>query len=169
MIFAKKSCSHGEVEDYGTSEAGETYDGDQATKRLEKDFVKLTKCLKDMLDNICPKPMIIRNYRLSASFILDYSPMLYEQIAQQSISPGSKSQEPTIYQTTDQNLELLCCLLSLLLGSSKISLKIRTILFKKAIYTTTTVTSKTQNGLLNTGKSQWKKMRQRLHHPKKRF
>ncbi|KAG1156534.1 hypothetical protein G6F46_004387 [Rhizopus delemar] len=76
MIFAKKSCSHGEVEDYGTSEAGETYDGDQATKRLEEDFVKLTKCLKDMLDNICPKPMIIRNYRLSASFILDYSPML---------------------------------------------------------------------------------------------
>ncbi|KAG1052782.1 hypothetical protein G6F43_005096 [Rhizopus delemar] len=51
MIFAKKSCSHGEVEDYGTSEAGETYDGDQATKRLEEDFVKLTKCLKDMLDN----------------------------------------------------------------------------------------------------------------------
>lgn len=52
MTFAKKSCSHGKVEDYGASEAGETYDGDQATKRLEEGFVKLPKYLKDMLDNI---------------------------------------------------------------------------------------------------------------------
>ncbi|KAG1135866.1 hypothetical protein G6F37_012478 [Rhizopus arrhizus] len=55
MIFAKKSCSHDKVEEYGASEAGKTYDGDQATKRLEEGLVKLPKCLKDMLDNILPK------------------------------------------------------------------------------------------------------------------
>ncbi|KAI9247285.1 hypothetical protein EDC94DRAFT_637564 [Helicostylum pulchrum] len=55
MIFAKKSCSHDEVEEYGASEAGKAYDGEQATKRLEEGFVKLPKCLKNMLDNIFPK------------------------------------------------------------------------------------------------------------------
>lgn len=55
MIFAKKSCNHDEVEEYGASEAGKAYDGDQAIKRLEEGFVKLPKCLKDMLDNILPK------------------------------------------------------------------------------------------------------------------
>ncbi|KAG2195417.1 hypothetical protein INT47_002856 [Mucor saturninus] len=55
MIFAKKSCSHDEVEEYGASEAGKACDGDQATKCLEEGYVKLPKCLKDMLDNILPK------------------------------------------------------------------------------------------------------------------
>ncbi|ORE12151.1 hypothetical protein BCV72DRAFT_191315, partial [Rhizopus microsporus var. microsporus] len=55
MVFAKKSCSHNEVEEYGASKAGKAYDGDQATKRLEEGFVKLSKCLKDMLDNILLK------------------------------------------------------------------------------------------------------------------
>lgn len=55
MIFAKESCSHDKEEEYGASEAGKTYDGDQATKRLEEGLVKLPKCLKDMLDNILPK------------------------------------------------------------------------------------------------------------------
>ncbi|KAI7906275.1 uncharacterized protein BX663DRAFT_540089 [Cokeromyces recurvatus] len=41
MIFAKKSCSHDEVEEYGASEAGKAHDGDQATKRLEEGYVKL--------------------------------------------------------------------------------------------------------------------------------
>lgn len=148
MIFAKKSCSHDEVEEYGASEAGKAYDGDQATKRLEEGYVKLPKCLKDMLDNILPKCDDNENYRPSVSFILDYSPMLYGQIAQQSISPGSKSQETTIYQATYHNLELLCCLLSTLLGLSKILLETRIILFKRVIRTTTIVTSKARNGLL---------------------
>ncbi|KAI8096037.1 hypothetical protein BDF21DRAFT_448153 [Thamnidium elegans] len=52
MIFTKQSCGHDEVEEYGASEAGKDYDRDQATKRLEESFVKLRKCLKDMLDNI---------------------------------------------------------------------------------------------------------------------
>ncbi|KAI8875212.1 hypothetical protein K501DRAFT_171527, partial [Backusella circina FSU 941] len=55
MFFAKKSCSHDEVEEYGASEVGKAYDGDQATKRLEEGFVKLPKCLKNMLDNILLK------------------------------------------------------------------------------------------------------------------
>lgn len=38
MIFVKKSCSHDKVEEYGASEAGKTYDGDQATK-----WYRLTK------------------------------------------------------------------------------------------------------------------------------
>lgn len=125
--------------------------------------------LRTCLTIFCPNVITIRNYRPSVSFILDYSPMLYGQIAQQSISPGSKSQETTIYQATYQNLELLRCLLSILLALSKISLEKRMILFKKVIRTKTIVTSKAQNGLLNIGKSQRKKMDQRLHRPKKIF
>lgn len=89
--------------------------------------------------------MTIRNYRPSASFILDYSHMLYGKIAQQSISPGSKSQETTIYQATYHNLELLCCLLSISLGLSKISLETRIILFKKVIRTTYLKTNAANN------------------------
>ncbi|KAI9476583.1 MAG: hypothetical protein EXX96DRAFT_303343 [Benjaminiella poitrasii] len=55
MIFAKKSCSHDKVEEYGASEVGKIFDGDQTIKRLKEGLVKLPKRLKDMLDNILTK------------------------------------------------------------------------------------------------------------------
>ncbi|CAO0799357.1 unnamed protein product [Mucor circinelloides] len=55
-FFAKdQSQHHDEVEEYGALEAGKAYDENQATKRLEEGYVKLPKCLKDMLDNILLK------------------------------------------------------------------------------------------------------------------
>lgn len=141
--------------------------------RLQNDLKRATLSCQSVSRTcstvFCPNVMIIRNYRLLASFILDYSPMLYGRIAQQNILPGSKSQETTIYQATYHNLELLCCLLSILLGLSKISLETHIILLKKVIRATTIVTSKALNGLPNIGKSQRKKMDQRLHRLKKRF
>jgi hypothetical protein len=55
MIFAWESCDHDEVIEYGASEAGRNYDGNEATKRLEEGFLKLLKCLKGMLDNLLSK------------------------------------------------------------------------------------------------------------------
>lgn len=54
MIFAREYCGHDEVIGYGNSEAGKSYGGARATKRLEG-FLRLPKCLQDMLDNIPSK------------------------------------------------------------------------------------------------------------------
>jgi hypothetical protein len=48
-IFARESCGHDETIEYGASEAGKLYDGNEAPKRLEEGFVKLPKCLKDII------------------------------------------------------------------------------------------------------------------------
>lgn len=52
MIFRKIACNHDEILEFGATETGKDYDGDEATKRLIEGFIKLPKCLKDMLDNL---------------------------------------------------------------------------------------------------------------------
>jgi hypothetical protein len=55
MIFRKITCNHDESLEFGATEAAKDYDGDQATKKLAEGFIKLPKCLKDMLDNLTMK------------------------------------------------------------------------------------------------------------------
>ncbi|KAG0735103.1 hypothetical protein G6F57_013052 [Rhizopus arrhizus] len=55
MIFCENRIGHDERIEYGASEAGKLYDGDEGTKRLEEGSKKLPKCLKDMLDHLLLK------------------------------------------------------------------------------------------------------------------
>ncbi|KAG1379485.1 hypothetical protein G6F61_004902 [Rhizopus arrhizus] len=55
MIFCENRIGHDESIEYGASEAGKLYDGDEGTKRLEEGSKKLPKCLKDMLDHLLLK------------------------------------------------------------------------------------------------------------------
>jgi hypothetical protein len=55
MIFCRNRCGHDDIIEYGATEAGSLYDGDEATKRFEEGFIKLPKCLKDMLDSLLLK------------------------------------------------------------------------------------------------------------------
>lgn len=55
MIFRRIASSHDDVLEFGATEAGKDYDGDESTKRLNEGFIKLPKCLKDMLDNLAVK------------------------------------------------------------------------------------------------------------------
>ncbi|EIE77768.1 hypothetical protein RO3G_02472 [Rhizopus delemar RA 99-880] len=55
MIFCENRIGHDESVEYGASEAGKLYDGDEGTKRLEEGSKKLSKCLKDMLDHLLLK------------------------------------------------------------------------------------------------------------------
>lgn len=55
MIFRKITCNHDEILEFGATETAKDYDGDEATKRLIEGFIKLPKCLKDMLDNLAMK------------------------------------------------------------------------------------------------------------------
>ncbi|GAN01509.1 hypothetical protein MAM1_0008d00942 [Mucor ambiguus] len=52
MIFRKLVCNHDDILEFGATETGKDYDGDDATKRLIEGCIKLPKCLKDMLDNL---------------------------------------------------------------------------------------------------------------------
>jgi hypothetical protein len=49
-IFCKTTFGHDDTVEYGASEAGKDFDGEEATKRLKVGFIKLPKCLKGMLD-----------------------------------------------------------------------------------------------------------------------
>ncbi|KAG2236271.1 hypothetical protein INT48_008631 [Thamnidium elegans] len=55
MIFCENRIGHDDSIEYGASEAGKMYDGDQGTKRLEEGSKKLPECLKDMLDYLLIK------------------------------------------------------------------------------------------------------------------
>ncbi|KAI8968192.1 hypothetical protein BDF20DRAFT_827803, partial [Mycotypha africana] len=55
MIFCENRVGHDEIIEYGASEAGKLYDGDEGTKRLEEGSKKLPKCLKNMLDRLLLK------------------------------------------------------------------------------------------------------------------
>lgn len=55
MIFCRNRCGHDEIIEYGATEVGSLYDGDEVTKRFEEGFIKLPKCLKDMLDSLLLK------------------------------------------------------------------------------------------------------------------
>ncbi|KAI7897047.1 uncharacterized protein EV154DRAFT_410522, partial [Mucor mucedo] len=55
MIFCENRVGHDETIEYGASEVGGLYDGNQGTKRLEEGCKKLPKCLKDMLNNLLLK------------------------------------------------------------------------------------------------------------------
>lgn len=55
MIFRRIASNHDDILEFGATEAGKDYDGDQSTKRLTEGFIKLPKCLKDMLDNLALK------------------------------------------------------------------------------------------------------------------
>ncbi|KAI7901736.1 uncharacterized protein BX663DRAFT_456665 [Cokeromyces recurvatus] len=52
IIFRKLVCNHDNVLESGATETGKDYDGDDAIKKLIKGYIKLPKCLKDMLDNL---------------------------------------------------------------------------------------------------------------------
>ena len=55
MIFQKMTCGHYQILDFGATETAKNYGGDEATKRLIEGFIKLPKCLKDMLGNLAMK------------------------------------------------------------------------------------------------------------------
>lgn len=53
MLFRKLACDHDDILEFGATEAGKDYDGDDATKKkLMEGCIKLPICLKDMLDNL---------------------------------------------------------------------------------------------------------------------
>lgn len=52
MIFRKLAYNHDNILEFGATETGKNYDGDDATKRLIEGCIKLPKCSKDMLDNL---------------------------------------------------------------------------------------------------------------------
>ncbi|KAG2233791.1 hypothetical protein INT48_005944 [Thamnidium elegans] len=52
MIFRKLACNHDDIFEFGATETGKNYDGDDVTKKLIEGCIKLPKCLKDMLDNL---------------------------------------------------------------------------------------------------------------------
>jgi hypothetical protein len=80
MIFAREYCDHDEVIGYGASEAGKNYGGAGATKRLEG-FLRLPKCLEDVLDNIPSKVDDLQNCKHLGLFTLAYSHILLSPIA----------------------------------------------------------------------------------------
>ncbi|KAI9482854.1 MAG: hypothetical protein EXX96DRAFT_599565 [Benjaminiella poitrasii] len=52
MIIRKLVCDHDDTLEFGATETGKDYNGDDATKTLIEGCIKLPKCLKDMLNNI---------------------------------------------------------------------------------------------------------------------
>lgn len=52
MLFRDAALSNDYAKEYGASETGSKYDGDNGTKLLNEGYLKVPKTLKDMLDNL---------------------------------------------------------------------------------------------------------------------
>lgn len=57
MVLFEDRIGHDDYIEYGASEAGKLYQGEEGTKRLEEGSKKLPKYLKDMLDHL----LLIKN------------------------------------------------------------------------------------------------------------
>ncbi|KAI8050735.1 hypothetical protein BDF21DRAFT_482448 [Thamnidium elegans] len=80
MIFRKLACNHDDILEFGATETGKNYDGDDVTKKLIEGCIKLPKCLKDMLDNLAMNIQAIADSEVVGFIYSDYNLALSELI-----------------------------------------------------------------------------------------